>query len=131
MKSSPAKKAALNRVVAYWEMPPPTESTNTPFNIIPAGTKPLPIVRGPTNSLTEKRPPGSMTAPRVSSEMRAILSTRSWPALKLVVNSPTTWVIPSDSAHSRPRGCGAGAAGSVTGCRPSIIPARSTSATVS
>ena len=102
MKSRPAKKAALNSVVAYCEMPPPTESTNTPSRIIPAGTNPLATVRGPTNSLTEKRPPGSMIAPRVSSAMRAMLITRSWFGLKRVVNSPTTWMIPSDSAHSRP-----------------------------
>ena len=129
MKSSPAKKAALNSVVAYCEMPPPTESTNTPWRIIPAGTNPLVIVRGPTNSLTESRWPGSMIAPRVSSEMRAMLSTRSWPGLKRVVNSPTTWMIPSDSAHSCPWGWGAGAAGSVITGWSSIIPVRSTSAT--
>ncbi len=76
LKSRPPKKAALNRVVAYCETPPPMASSSTPRLMKPPGAKPLARVRGPTCPFTENVPPGSMTTPRVRSEMRWMLMTR-------------------------------------------------------
>ena len=47
-----------------------------------------------------------MTAPRVISAMREMLITRGWLGLNLVVNWPTTSLIPSDSAQATPLASG-------------------------
>src|SRR6266542_7168320 len=71
-------------------MPPPTESTRRPPEIIGAGTKPRARVRGPSAQFIENRAPGWMTVASRSRAARRMLITRGWPAGNGVANEPTT-----------------------------------------
>ncbi len=124
----PAKKAALNMVVANWLIPPPTASSNRPNWMVPAGTNPFSVVRSPTNSLMENVSPGWITTPRTMSAMRWMFSTLLSQQLWLVVNSETISVMPSLAAWVRASSTSTSGSASVR-WRPDEIASNTRSAT--
>jgi hypothetical protein len=70
------------------ETPPPIWSRNSPSTIAGAAMKPLAEVRSPDASLSEKLPPGAITAPSMISAIRWMLVTLGAQHGWYVVNVP-------------------------------------------